>query len=60
VNRRFATPENHCWKLACRINGSPKESKEELMKWVLKCLAEEGDVIEVRQVFDLADFGIKQ
>jgi hypothetical protein len=36
------------------------ESKEQLMKWVVQCPAEEGDMIEVRQVFDLADFGIKK
>ena len=35
-------------------------SKEELVKWAQRCPAEEGDVIEIRQVFDLADFGIKK
>jgi hypothetical protein len=35
-------------------------SKEELVKWAERCPAEEGDVIEIRQVFDLADFGIKK
>jgi hypothetical protein len=35
-------------------------SKEEVLKWVERCPAEEGDVIEIRQVFDLADFGIKK
>jgi hypothetical protein len=36
------------------------ESKEELVKWAQQCPAEEGDVIEIRQVFDLADFAIKK
>ena len=35
-------------------------SKEELVKWVLRCPAEEGDVIEIRQVFSEADFAIKK
>ena len=35
-------------------------SKEELVKWALRCPAEEGDVIEIRQVFDVADFAIKK
>lgn len=35
-------------------------SKEEVLKWAERCPAEEGDVIEVRQVFDAADFAIKQ
>jgi hypothetical protein len=35
------------------------ESKEELVKWAERRPAEEGDVIEIRQVFDLAEFGIK-
>ena len=35
-------------------------SKEELVKWAERCPAEEGDVIEIRQVFDLADFAIKK
>jgi hypothetical protein len=36
------------------------ESKDEVLKWALRCPAEEGDVIEIRQVFDVADFGIKK
>jgi hypothetical protein len=36
------------------------ESKDELLKWAQKCPAEVGDVIEIRQVFDLADFLIKK
>lgn len=35
------------------------DSKEELVKWAQRCPAEEGDIIEIRQIFDLADFGIK-
>src|SRR3954470_10392727 len=33
-------------------------SKEELVEWALRCPAEEGDVIEIRQVFDLTDLAI--
>jgi hypothetical protein len=33
-------------------------SKEELVKWAERCPAEEGDVIEIRQVFDLTDLAI--
>jgi hypothetical protein len=36
------------------------ESKDELVKWAQRCPAEEGDVIEIRQVFDVADFAIKK
>lgn len=36
------------------------KSKEEVLKWIKQCPAEEGDMIEIRQVFDLADFGIQQ
>ena len=36
------------------------ESQEELVKWAQRCPAEEGDVIEIRQVFDAADFAIKK
>ena len=32
------------------------ESKEELLEWALRCPAAEGDVIEIRQIWDLADF----
>jgi hypothetical protein len=35
-------------------------SKEELVKWAQRCPAEEGDVIEIRQIFDVADFAIKK
>lgn len=28
-------------------------SKEEVVKWAQKCPAEEGDIIEVREIFDL-------
>jgi hypothetical protein len=31
-------------------------SKEEAVEWASRCPAAEGDVIEVRQVFELADF----
>jgi hypothetical protein len=31
------------------------DSKEELVKWAERCPAEEGDIIEIRQIFDLAD-----
>ena len=36
------------------------KSKEELVEWAQRCPAEEGDVIEIRQIFDLADFAIKK
>jgi hypothetical protein len=36
------------------------DSKEDLVKWAQRCPAEEGDVIEIRQIFDLADFAIKK
>jgi hypothetical protein len=29
-------------------------SKEELVKWAERCLADPGDVIEIRQIFDAA------
>jgi hypothetical protein len=35
------------------------DSKEELVKWMLRCPAEEGDVIEIRQVFSESDFAAK-
>jgi hypothetical protein len=36
------------------------ESKEELVKWAQRCPADEGDVIEIRQIFGEADFPIKK
>ncbi len=36
------------------------DSQEELVKWAERCPADEGDVIEIRQIFDLADFAIKK
>ena len=36
------------------------DSKEELVKWMQRCPAEEGDIIEIRQVFDESDFAIKK
>jgi hypothetical protein len=36
------------------------DSQEQLVKWVQRCPAQPGDVIEIRQVFDLADFAIKK
>ena len=35
-------------------------SKAEVVKWTQRCPAEEGDVIEIRLVFDEADFAIKK
>lgn len=32
------------------------DSKEELVKWALRCPASEGDVIEIRQIFGAEDF----
>ena len=34
-------------------------SKEELVKWALRCPAAEGDVIEIRQIFGEADFATR-
>jgi hypothetical protein len=31
------------------------DSKEELVKWAERCPAEEGYIIEIRQIFDLTD-----
>jgi hypothetical protein len=35
-------------------------SKDELVQWAQRCPADEGDVIEIRQIFDEADFAIKK
>ena len=32
------------------------KSKEEAVEWARKCPAEDGDVIEVRQVYEMSDF----
>src|SRR4029079_10296167 len=31
-------------------------SKEELVEWMQRCPAEKGDIVEIRQIFDVADF----
>ena len=36
------------------------ESQEELVKWAERCPADEGDVIEIREIFGEADFPIKK
>ena len=36
------------------------KSKEEVLTWAQRCPAAEGDVIEIRQVFDKEDFAIKK
>jgi hypothetical protein len=36
------------------------DSKEEVLKWTQRCPADPGDVIEIRQIFDLADFELKK
>jgi hypothetical protein len=36
------------------------ESKAQLVEWMQRCPAEPGDTIEIRQVFELQDFGIKK
>jgi hypothetical protein len=33
------------------------KSKEEAVQWASRCPAADGDVIEVRQVYELSDFG---
>src|SRR5882762_6714197 len=35
------------------------KSKEEVVNWMKRCPADDGDVIEIRQVFELTDFPIK-
>jgi len=35
-------------------------SKEELVKWAQRCPADPGDVIEIRQIFEVEDFAIKK
>jgi hypothetical protein len=32
-------------------------SREEALEWASRCPAEDGDTLEIRQVFELADFG---
>jgi hypothetical protein len=32
------------------------KSKEEAVEWAVRCPAQDGDVIEVRQVFEMSDF----
>jgi len=36
------------------------DSKEEVMKWAQKCPADDGDVIEIRQIFGPEDFETAQ
>jgi hypothetical protein len=36
------------------------KSKDDVLKWAQRCPADEGDVIEIRQIFDEADFAIKK
>jgi hypothetical protein len=33
------------------------KSKEEAVEWARRCPAEEGDTLELRQVFEMANFG---
>ena len=35
------------------------KSKEQVVEWMKRCPADDGDVIEIRQVFELTDFPIK-
>ena len=35
-------------------------SKEELVKWAKRCPADPGDVVEIRQIWDDADFAINK
>ena len=35
------------------------KSKEEAVNWMKRCPAEDGDVIEIRQVFEMSDFPIQ-
>jgi hypothetical protein len=36
------------------------KSKEEVVQWAQRCPAEDGDVIEIRQIFEASDFAIKK
>ncbi len=36
------------------------KSKEEVVKWAQRCPADDGDVIEIRQIFEAADFALKK
>ena len=36
------------------------KSKDEVMKWAQRCPASDGDVIEIRQVFEPEDFAIQK
>ncbi len=36
------------------------DSKEEVLKWAQRCPADPGDVIEIRQIFNKADFANKK
>src|SRR5579864_2279566 len=36
------------------------KSKEEVVDWMKRCPADDGDTIEIRQVFEMSDFPIKQ
>ena len=35
------------------------KSKQEVVEWMKRCPAEDGDTIEIRQVFELSDFPIE-
>jgi hypothetical protein len=35
------------------------DSKDDVVKWAQRCPADEGDVIEIRQIFEAADFAIE-
>ena len=36
------------------------KSKEEVVNWMKRCPADDGDVIEIRQVFEMSDFPIQK
>lgn len=36
------------------------ESEEEVLKWAQRCPASDGDVIEIRQIFEPKDFAIQK
>ncbi len=36
------------------------KSKDEVLKWAQRCAARDGDVIEIRQVFEPEDFAIQR
>jgi len=45
---------------ARRLLDEEAPSKEEVLKWAQRCPAEPGDTIEIRQIFEAADFATRK